>query len=317
MTSAVNNYPHMKVHLHPWREDFRKNGILYLLFLPVAVFFILFHYIPMVGIFMAFEDYSYVEGLLGSKWLGLQNFIELFEGDMFLPALRNTFIMSLFKITFAFIAPVLLALVVSQLRSKRYSRVVQTITYMPYFVSTVVVCSLAKEFLGYSGGITRLLCALGLEQQNWLANNRPPIFWVIWCLIEIWRGAGQGSIIYIAAIAGINGDLHEAAVIDGANRWQRVWKITFPCILPIVVMMFTLQVGLAFRMGYDSILLLYMPSTYDVADCLHTYTYRMAFGTTTNYSLSTASGLFQSVIATTLLIVSNTLNRKASSLSLF
>ena len=300
-----------------WREDFRKNGVLYLIFLPVVLFFILFHYVPMAGILMAFEDYSFAKGLARSRWMGLGKFVELFEGEMFPLALRNTFVLSLFKITFGFIAPVLLALIVSELRSKRYSRLVQTVTYMPYFVSTVVVCSLAKEFLGQNGGITGLLSSLGCERQNWLANTEKPIFWVIWCLIEIWRGAGQGAIVYIAAIAGINGDLHEAAVIDGANRWQRLTRITVPCILPIIVMMFTVQVGLAFRVGYDSILLLYMPSTYEVSDCLYTYTYRMAFGTTTDYSLSTASGLFQSVIATMLLVLSNTLNRKATSLSLF
>lgn len=300
-----------------WREDFRRNGVLYLIFLPVAAFFIVFHYIPMFGIVMAFQRFSYAKGIFGSAFVGLGNFIELFEGEMFPLALRNTFAMSLLKMTLGFAAPVILAMIVSQLRSKRYSRCVQTITYMPFFVSTMVVCSLAKEFLGTAGGVTRLLTALGLENQNWLANSDIPVFWLIWCLLEIWRGAGQGAIIYIAAIAGINGDLYEAAVIDGANRWQRLWKITFPGILPIIVMMFTIAVGMAFKTGYDMVLLLYMPSTYDVADCLHTYTYRAAFGNTTNYGLATASGLFQSVIATALLIASNVFSRKATKLSLF
>ncbi len=300
-----------------WREDMRKNGALYLIFLPVAAFFIIFHYVPMFGIVMSFQRYSFAKGFLASEWLGFGNFAELFTGDTFTLALRNTFIMCAFKITFSFAAPVILAMIVSQLRSRRYSRAVQTITYMPYFVSTVVVCSLAQEFLGTSGGITKLLTVLGCDKQNWLANARPPVFWVIWCSIDIWRGAGQGAIIYIAAIASISGDLYEAAVIDGANRWQRLWKITFPCIMPIVVMMFTIAVGMAFRTGYDMVLLLYMPSTYDVADCLHTYTYRAAFGNTTNYGLATASGLFQSVIATILLITSNSLNRRASANALF
>ena len=156
-----------------------------------------------------------------------------------------------------------------------------------------------------------MLTWLGFDRQNWLANPNIPVFWLINTFIEIWQGAGWGSIIYIAAIANVNGDLHEAAALDGANRWQRLWKVTFPSIMPLVMVMFIMRIGLVFRQGFDKVLLLYMPITYDTADCLYTYTYRMAFGQTVDYGISTASGLFQSVIAMTLLIVANKLSRRA------
>ena len=254
--------------------------------------------------------------LFGSEWVGLDNFRDLFTGDTFLKVLRNTGAMALLNLTIGFAAPVILAMLLSQVRLKRFKRTVQITSYMPYFVSAVVVTSLASEFLSSTGALTMVLSWFGFDKQNWLANPKTPVFWLINTFIEIWQGAGWGSIIYIAAIANVNGDLHEAAAIDGANRWQRMWKVTFPTILPLIIVMFTMRIGLVFRQGFDKVLLLYMPSTYDVSDCLYTYTYRMAFGQTVNYGLSTASGLFQSVIGSTLLIISNKLSRKLSGSSL-
>ena len=300
-----------------WKKDWRENKILYLLFVPVLAYFIIFNYVPMSGILMAFQDFKVTKGLFGSKWIGMENFAELIDDEAFLPALRNSFAMAGFNLTLGFIAPIILALLITSIKPNPGTRVLQTITYLPNFVSAVVVCSLATQFLDVNGGITRVLTALGFEQQNWLANSDIPVFWLINTGIGIWQGAGWGSIIYIAAIYNINGDLHEAAAIDGANRWQRLLHITLPGIMPMIMMMLTLKIGLVFREGFDKILLLYMPLTYDTADCLHTYTYRMAFGGMPNYSLSTASGLFQSVIATVLLVISNTLNKKATGYALY
>ena len=297
--------------------DFKENWILYVLFLPVLAYFIIFHYIPMSGIFMAFEDYKVTKGLFGSEWVGLEKFIELFEDEQFWLALRNSGAMALFNLTLGFVAPIILALLITSIKPSKGTRTLQTITYLPNFVSAVVVCSLASQFLDLNGGITRILSLLGFEQQNWLANSDVPVFWLINTGIGIWQGAGWGAIVYIAAIYNINGDLHEAAAIDGANRWQRLTHITLPGILPMIMMMFTLKIGLVFREGFDKVLLLYMPLTYDTADCLHTYTYRMAFGGMPDYSLSTASGLFQSVIATALLVFSNWANKKATGYALY
>lgn len=299
-----------------WSYDFKHNWALYLIFLIPFAFFIIFKYIPMVGILMAFEDYKVSKGLFGSTFVGLANFRELFSGDQFPIAIRNTCAMALLNLTLGFFAPVVLGLLIGQLRSKKFSRVVQTITYMPYFVSAVVCCSLAQEFLNDTGAITQFLSLFGFEKMNWLANNGPS-FWLINCFLGIWQGAGYGAIIYIATIEGINKDLYEAACIDGATRWQRLTNVTLPGVLPIIVMMFTMQIGLVFMTGFDKVLLLYMPSTYEFSDCLSTYTYRMAFGSANNFGLSTASGLLQSIVGTVLLIAGNKLSAAVTKHSLF
>jgi ABC-type polysaccharide transport system permease subunit len=189
---------------------------------------------------------------------------------------------------------------------------------MPNFVAAVIVCSLFTQFLAKDGPLTMLLTNIfGLTNQNWFANDQIPVFWLIYLFMGIWQSIGWGSIMYVAAISQISGDLHEAAAIDGATRMQRMFKITLPNILPMIMMMFVINIGTAFVAGYDNILLLYMPSTYSVSDTVFTYTYRQAFGGgSSNYSLSAASGLFQSVVGTVLLLLSNALSRKTGS-SLF
>ena len=300
-----------------FKKDFRKNWPVYLMFLPLAVYFIIFNYIPMGGILMAFERYSVSKGIFGSEWVGLQNFIDLFTGDAFLTALRNTVCMAVLNLVFGFFPPVILAIVFSECRNRVFRRFSQICSYMPNFVSAVVVCALAIDFLKDTGPITNILTALGLERQNWLANPDIPVFWIIYALIGVWTGAGYGSIIYTTSIANVNNDLKEAAALDGANRWQRIIYLIIPSVMPLAMMMLTLSVGTIFMVGWDKILLLYMPKTYQVSDVIYSYTYRVAFGDTVNFGLSTASGLFQSVVGMLLLIISNKLNKKVTSYSLF
>ena len=305
-----------------WKQDFKQNWGVYVLFVPTFLILLLFCYFPMFGIVMAFEDYTVVDGFFGSEWVWFDNFIELFSGSEFLIALRNTFFIGLLKLTAGFIAPIAFALLLSQLRGKYYKRTVQTMSYMPNFIAAMVVCTLLTEFLGKGGPLTLLLTAVfRTADQNWLANNDIPVFWLIYTFMGIWQGIGWGSIMYVATIATVNGDLYEAAALDGANRGQMVFKITIPCILPIIVMMFIMNVGLSFSQGFENILLLYMPATYDVSDTIYTYTYRIAgFGTSggvPNYGLSAASGLFQSVVCSILLVGSNYLSRKKIGTSLF
>ncbi|MDE6167735.1 MAG: ABC transporter permease subunit, partial [Acetatifactor sp.] len=213
--------------------------------------------------------------------------------------------------------PIILALLCSECHLKPYRRFPQIVSYMPNFVSAVVVCALVTEFFGMSGAITKILTAIGFQEQNWLANTQIPVFWLIYAFIGIWMGAGFGSVIYTAIISSVSGDLKEAAALDGANRWQRIRYVVLPALLPLCMMNLTLSVGTMFLAGWDKVLLLYMPKTYDVSDVLYTYTYRMAFGNSVNFGLSTASGLFQSIIGTTLLIVSNKINKKLTSYGLF
>lgn len=302
----------------PWGRDLRRNWSVYVLFVPVFLFIFVLSYIPMFGIIMAFQNFSVAKGYFGSQWVGMKNFVDLFTDGQFTIAIRNTLAMSALKMTVGFVAPIIFALLLTTLRSKRYKRIVQTMSYMPNFVATVVVANLAIQFLGMDGPITLMLCDLfGCENQNWIANNNPPVFWIIYTIMGIWQGMGWGSIIYVAAISTVSGDLHEAAAIDGASRFQRIIKITLPCIMPTIIMMFVMQMGSLLSTGSDSVLLLYMPSTYNVADTVYTYTYRNAFATGSNYSLSAASGLFQSVIGTLLLLGSNALSKRIGKSSLF
>lgn len=300
-----------------FKADFRKNWPIYLMFLPLFVYYVLFNYIPMGGILMAFEKYSVSKGIFGSTWVGMKNFVDLFTGEGFSIALRNTVCMAVLNLVLGFLPPVILAIIFSECQNRVFRRISQICSYMPNFVSAVVVCALVTEFLKDTGAVTGLLTALGFERQNWLANPNIPVFWIINVLIGIWMGAGYGSIVYTTSISNVNNDLKEAAALDGANRWDRIIHIVVPSVLPLAMMMLTLSVGTVFMVGWDKILLLYMPKTYQVSDVLYTYTYRAAFGQTVNFGLSTASGLFQSVVGTILLVISNKLNKKATSYSLF
>lgn len=301
-----------------WSLDLYQNWQIYLMLIPVLLFEIVLHYIPMFGVVMAFEDFSVSKGYFHSPWVGFQNFVDLFTGEQFPTALRNTIFIALLKSTIGFLAPVAFAVLLSLLRSKRYKRTVQTLSYLPNFVASVVVASLLIEFLSKDGPLTMLLTQLGAENKNWLADNRIPVFWIIYLFMGIWQSIGWGSIMYVAAMATVSEDLQEAAALDGATRLQRMFLITLPCIKPMIIMMMILNIGLSFSTGFDNILLLYMPSTYEVSDTIYTYTYRMAFGGgNTNYALSAASGLFQSVVGTVLLVGSNALSKKFTESSLF
>ena len=316
MTTKAINVPLKK---NSWRLDIKRNWMVYLIFLPTFLLFLVLNYIPMFGIVMAFQNYKVTSGVFGSEWVHFQNFVTLFTGDEFLNAMKNTLIIGLLKLTIGFIAPILFAILLSLLRSQKYKRVVQTMSYLPNFVAAVVVCSLLMEFLGKNGPLTLFLTWFGAANQNWIANNQAPAFWLIYTFMGIWQGVGWGSIMYVASIATVSGDLYEAAALDGAGRMRRLFSITLPSIMPLIVMMFIMNVGLCFTQGYDSILLLYMPSTYNVSDTLYTYTYRLAgfSGGTPDYGLSAASGLFQSVVGSLLLVGSNKLSAKYAGSSLF
>ena len=271
----------------------------------------------MFGIIIAFKDYRPGRGVFGSEWAemhGFENFYNLFSNESFPKVFRNTCVMAAMNLTIGFAAPVLLGLLLSQVRIKPFKRVAQTVSYMPYFVATVVVCSLIKDFMSDTGVITDLFVALGANREDMLTN--PKYFWWINTLAGVWQGAGYGSIVYVAAISNINPDLHEAAALDGAGRWQRLIHITIPSIIPTIIMMFTMSVGTVFMTGFDKVLLLYNESIYDTADCLSTFTYRWGV-VQNNYGLSSAAGLFQSVISTALLLLSNKLTKVAAKTSLF
>lgn len=297
-----------------WIKDWKRDWVVYVLFIPVFVFFLLFNYVPMVGVLMSFQDFKPGRGLWNSEWVGFQNFVDLFSNNDFIIAFRNTCVMALLNLTVGYAIPVILGLLLSQVRIKWFKRTAQTVSYMPYFVATVVVCSLLKNFLEPQGVITNIFVALGAPREDMLTN--PKYFWAINTLANAWQGAGYGAIVFVAAIANINPDLHAAAAIDGAGRWNRMFHITIPSILPTIITMFTLQIGLVFVTGFDKVLLIYNESIYETADVLTTFTYR--YGIANNqYGLASAAGLFQSLIATALLLISNKISALAAKTSLF
>lgn len=300
------------VNKKTWKKDFKDNGIVYVMFLVPFLLLFIFNYVPMAWLTMAFENFNFRKGILGSEWVGLANFARLFSLDQFWLAFRNTLCMAVINLVFGFFFPLLLALLISEVRIKWFKRTVQTISFLPYFISTVVICMMFKLFLDKDGVITELLVSLfHIAPQNLLTNDHIPVFWLINGLIEVWQKAGYSSIMFVAVLATIDGALLEAAAIDGANRWDRLVRIKIPGIMPFVLTMLTLNVGMIFMQGFDKVLLLYNADIYNVADCMQTFTYRYSFtGTKPDYALSTAAGLFQSVIATVLMLFSNFLQAR-------
>jgi len=289
------------------KQDIKKNLPLYLLVLPVIIYFLIFNYLPMTGIFMAFEDYTPVKGIFHSKFVGFKNFIRFFTAPNFFQILRNTLVISLLGLGIGFPLTIGFALLLNEITNTAFKKVVQTMSYIPYFVSMVIICGLIIDFVSSNGIISNLLVALGFKRQNLLLN--PKYFWAIYIISDLWQGLGYGSIVFIAAISGINPELYEAAVIDGCGRWRRMWNITLPSIMPTVVTMFVLKCGMLMTVGFDKILLLYNPSIYSTADVIATHVQRMGLEKM-QYGYSAAVGLFNSIVGTILLLVSNKMSKK-------
>ena len=274
--------------------------------LPIA-YYIVFHYIPMFGIVIAFKDYNIYQGIWGSPWMGLQYFNEFLSDPYFYKVLRNTMVIGLYHILFNFPAPIILALLLNEIKSNRFKRVVQTVSYIPHFLSTVVVCGIVLNLLSSDGLINQFLMALGLERIQFMIL--PQWFRTVFVTSGIWTGIGWASIIYLAALAGINPTLYEAASIDGASRMRMALNITLPGILPTVMVMLIFQVGSILSVSFEKVLLLYNGAIYETADVLQTYIYRRGL-IGNDFSYATAVGLFSSVISVLFLASSNFLSRK-------
>ena len=292
-----------------WKHDILMNWRFYLLFAPVVIYFLIFNYAPMFGIVMAFQDFKPTKGFFGSEWVGFANFIKFFSARNFWQLMRNTFVISFLGLAIGMPVSIVFALLLNEIHIRWFKKSVQTISYLPYFVSMVVIAGLVIEFVSSNGVITDLLVnVFGMKRENLLMN--PKYFWAINLLSDIWQGMGYGSIIYISAISGVSQELYESAALDGANRLQRVWEVTVPCIMPTIVTMLVMRCGTLMMVGYDKILLLYNSSIYETADVISTYINRMAFSGGQQYGYSAAVGLFNSVIGTTLLLVSNFISSK-------
>jgi putative aldouronate transport system permease protein len=296
------------------KRDFRMNWQIYLLAIPMIVYFITFSYIPMAGVVMAFQRFSPRQGYFRSPFIGLQNFRDFFSSYYFGRLIRNTFLISFYNLLFAFPAPIVFALLLNEVKNRYFKKTVQTISYMPHFISMVVIAGLIRDFTDTDGLITMLVVALGGQQRNLLSD--PKLFRTIYVGSEIWQGIGFNSIIYLAALSSVDQELYEAAIIDGAGRWRQTWHITLPGIAPTIIIMLILRMGSLFSVGFEKIILLYTPMTYETADVISSFTYRKGL-LENNYGYSTAVGLFNSVINFAMLLFANFLSRKYSETSLF
>ena len=300
---------------HTIQKDWVHNRAVYLMAIPIILYFLIWNYLPMVGIALAFEDYSARGGFLFSKWIGLKNFVDFFKSYYLWRLLRNTLILSVGNMIINFPAPIILALLLNELENAVFKKVIQTISYMPFFISVVVICGIIVDFFSYNGAFTILLTKLGLAENKDLMSVRS-FFRPIYILSNTWQGVGYGSIIYLAALSGVDQELYEAAKIDGANRWQQTIHVTIPGIAPTIIIMLILQIGSLLSTAMEKILLLYRPLTYEVADTITTFVYRHGL-IDGDFGYSTSVGLFNSFVNLLLLFIANSVSRKYSETSLF
>lgn len=297
-------------------REWKRNRYLYALSIPFLLYYLIFHYGPMSGLLMAFQDFSIVDGIWGSPFNGIENFVRFFESQYFWRLIKNTFLLSIYNLVWAFPAPLILALLLNEVRNEKFKRTVQTVTYLPHFISLVVVCGMLTQFLARDGFITNLLVNLGIMEPDNLLGMKES-FRTIYIASGIWQEIGWGTIIYLAALTGVDEQLYEAAKIDGANRFKSLIHITLPSISPTVIMLFILQVGKVMSVGFEKIILLYNPQTYEVADVLSSYIYRYGLGGSFDYGYTTAIGLFSSVINFILVISANKISKRLTDTGLW
>lgn len=295
-------------------HDFSVNKSLYLLVLPVMAFYLIFHYLPMYGAIISFENFKPQLGITGSAWVGFKHFKDFLSGNYFSSLLFNTLRISFSSLVFSFPAPIILALLINELKNQKFAKIVQNITYMPYFISMVVICGLITNFTLDTGVVNYILGFFGFKPKSLL--NYPQYFVPIYVISDIWQGVGWNSIIYLAALSAVDPSLYESAVLDGANRLQQTLHITLPGISATIVTMLLLRIGNILNVGYEKILLLYNDSTMSVADVISTYVYKKGL-IDLSWSFSSAVGLFNSTINLVFLIGANQISKKIADISLW
>ncbi|WP_240941904.1 ABC transporter permease subunit [Paenibacillus sp. HB172176] len=284
--------------MRKWTRKVLKHRQYYYLLVPGLLYFLIFKYIPMLGVSMAFQDFKITGGMFGSPWAGLKWFHILFDNDDFWIAFRNTLIISVYKLVFYFPAPIIAAMLINEVFSSKIKRTIQTIIYFPHFTSWVIISGVMVTILSPSTGLVSLF------HMSSSPLMQPEYFRSLLVASEIWKEMGWGTVIYFAAISGINPEQYEAATIDGANRLRMAWNITLPSIANTIVIMFILRTGHILSVGFDQVYNLYNPLVYNVGDILDTYVYRTGL-TSGRFSLATAAGLFQSAVGLVLLLICN------------
>lgn len=295
-------------------KNIKNSRWMYLMFLLPLIYFIIFKYGAMAWLVIAFKKYNAFQGVFASEWVGLKWFKEFLQDPYFWKILKNTVVLNLWMLIFAFPAPIMLALLINDLRPVWFKKMTQTVSYLPYFLSTVVVCSFVINIASSDGLLNSIITAFGGEEISFLME--PRWFRPIYVISGIWQETGWGSIIYLAALAGVDQQLYEAAAIDGAGKWKSLIHISIPGILPVISIQFLLTIGKMLSVGYEKILLLYNGATYSTADVISTYVYRRGL-MEANYSYGAAVSLFQSALALVLVVVANKAANKLSDTSLW
>ena len=297
-----------------WKKYLRTEWPLHLMMLLPVVVLLIYHYFPMGGLVMAFENYKPASGIFGSKWVGLDNFEFLFTLPGFLAAVRNTVTISLAKIVLGIIIPIIFSLMLNEILCTKVKKPIQTIVYMPHFISWVLMAGIITRMLAQTGIVNQLLTLLGFEPIIFLSDKELFPHIIIWT--DVWKEFGYGTVIYLAAITGISPVLYEAAMIDGAGHWRQLWHVTLPGIMPTIILMSALAMGRILNAGFDQIFNLYSPLVYETGDIIDTFVYRMAFNSA-QFSVSAAAGMFKSVISCILIVVSYRLAYKLSGYQIF
>ena len=293
----------------------RRDKALILLALPGLVYYIVFHYAPMYGVWMAFTDFNLSKSIIGSEFVGLMWFREFFGSYFFGRLIRNTLTLSLLNLLWGFPIPILFALALSEMRGRRFKRIVQTVSYLPHFISTVVVVGILFTTLSPNGGVVNtLIKATGHNAINFMSSES--WFRPLYIGTDVWQSFGWNSIIYLAALTAIDPGLYEAARIDGASRFQQVIHVSLPSILPTIIILLIMQLGRMMSVGYEKIILMYSPAVYEKADVISTYVYRRGIQKG-EFSFGAAVGLFNNVVNLILLVTVNTIARKTSDISLW
>ncbi len=296
-------------------KSLRKHWQLYVLVMPPVLYFIMFKYIPMANAVLAFKDYNVMKGIWGSPWVGMKYFNMFFENPVFFSLLKNTLLISLYSLAVGFPVPIILALALNEVKNKTFKRTVQLVTYAPYFISTVVMVSIIMLFLTPNQGIVNMLLErVGIDSINFLGN--PNLFRSVYVWSDVWQGSGYAAVIYLAALAGVDPSLYEAAKVDGASRLQKIWYVDLPGILPTTVIILILSLGNIMGVGFEKIYLLQNPLNTATSEIIATYVYKIGL-LNANYSFATAVGLFNSVVNLILLALVNAVARRTSRTSLW
>ncbi|UPK42534.1 MULTISPECIES: ABC transporter permease [Paenibacillus] len=309
-----------EAHRPPRRKSrlirtWNRNKALWLLFLPCLLYYLIFRYAPMFGLVITFKDYNLFKGIWASDWVGFKYYRMFLENPDFWPLMKNTFLLGLYKLVFGFPAPILLAILLNEVRRAAYKRFVQTVSYLPHFISNVIVASMVIMFLSPTGGlINNLLAGIGIGPINFM--NEPGLFRGIYVLSEIWQHIGWETIIYLAALTAIDPQLYEAADMDGASRLRKIWHVTLPGISPAIVITLILNIGKVLEIGFEKVFLMQNPAIYDTADIISTYVYRVGM-VQGNFSYGASIDLFMGVISLIFICTANWLSRRLSETSLW